>query len=213
MAIICENIITTGLVVKETILHVYNWKDGGNNVDMIELLFDNGEHIVYATELKLDLPNGSYKYENGNYNLIEGSDVTEDNDFDVDELESEIETEETKQLKGYINYLLNSVDEIKILEVKDKIIDITNRIATDSFDTLIKELDEIVLIINKKIDKTKSSEQVKNMRKYIKYLKKSTNEIFGEMEKFVTDETLDFLKEQAEKFADNLEQIAKYIRK
>ena len=67
MAYISTDLIKPGSFVSNTFIHVFNHPDNGNNVEVITLEFNDGKSIEYSTELKLDLPNGTYRLMDGRY--------------------------------------------------------------------------------------------------------------------------------------------------
>jgi hypothetical protein len=221
MAIICENIITPGLKVKETLFHVYNWNDTGSNVDKIELLFDNGEHIVYETELKLDLPNGSYKYENGKYILIDDSNEIED----LKEKEAaNVFIEKMKYLKdldnliGYYDYLIEQSSSIS-LEIKGKATAIKEKlnsflIAPETLEDISeyqKKADLLVLDINKIIDNI--PEKVRQGQKYLFYLEEKFTKVVEKTYSKINEENFEDFRKCADILADAFENLYEYNKK
>jgi ABC-type taurine transport system substrate-binding protein len=100
-------------------------------------------------------------------------------------------------------------------EITDELFLLLKEVAEDTFDKIVERLDKISEIINVKINDMYDSvsPRLETMRKYLTYLKQHTDMIFEEAVDKVTDNTLEYMKEQAEKFADSLEQFSKYIRK
>ena len=208
MSIICENIITTGLKVKETILHVFNWNDGGKNVDKITLVFDNDESIVYETELKLDLPNGDYHYINGEYILIEGTDV-------VEEIETEINIPNLKKLDqaiGYIDYLIQTATNISDFsqeEAKKLKKELDN--ANCDIDSIIKKAEKLAKELSKEINNI--PENIKSAKHYMSYLEKKYSEVINDIYPKINQESYDDFIKAAENFADGLEKLFSFAKK
>jgi hypothetical protein len=207
MAIICENIITSGLKVKETILHVFNWNHDGKNVDKITLVFDNNESIVYATELKLDLPNGDYHYINDEYILIEGTDV-------VEEIEKEMIFPDFRKLDsaiGYIDYLIEQAANISE-EIKNKAINLKKELekSPDNIDDILKKVGLLASELNKIIDNI--PEKVKQGQKYLIYLEGMFNKIVKETFSKIKEETIDDFIKCSENLGGALEDLYKYAK-
>jgi hypothetical protein len=207
MSIICENIITSGLKVKETILHVFNWKNGGKNVDKISLVFDNDEHIVYETELKLDLPNGDYHYINGEYILIEGTDA-------VEEIETGMfpDFKKLDQAIGYVDYLIESSDGISIslqLEAKKLKKELDN--INCDIDFIIKKAGNLAKELSKEINNI--PENIKSAKHYMSYLDTKYSEVVNDIYPKIKQESYDDFIKAAENFADGLETLFAFSKK
>ncbi len=125
-------------------------------------------------------------------------------------------SDKLRQVRSYIMYLLQNAEMYKIdKEITDELFLLLKEVAEDTFDKIVERLDKISEIINVKINDMYDSvsPRLETMRKYLTYLKQHTDMIFEEAVDKVTDNTLEYMKEQAEKFADSLEQFSKYIRK
>lgn len=224
MAIICENIITPGLKVKETLFHVYNWNNGGNNVDKIELLFDNGEHIVYETDLKLDLPNGLYKYENNNYILIDDSNEIED----LKEKEAaNVFIEKMKYLKdldnliGYYDYLIEKSSSVSF-EINEKAIHINEKLkkfllesSTAEIFEVLSEYQEKANLLASELNKiiNKIPEKIITGKKYLNYLEQQFTKIVKEISPKINEDNFEKFKMISDEMANNLEKLSKLNKK
>lgn len=138
--------------------------------------------------------------------------LTEDDEDDEDESISD----KLRQLRNYIMYLLSNVEMFKIdKEITEELFSLLKDATDETFDKVVKRLDEISVIINNSINTMYDSisPQVETMRKYLQYLNQQTNLIFEEAYDKVSDNTMNYIKEQSEKFADSLEQFSKFIRK
>jgi len=135
-----------------------------------------------------------------------------------DEDNEEEVSDKVRQMRNYIIYLLGNAEMYKIdAEIVNELFFLLKEVTDDTFDKIVERLDEIAKLFNHKIDefynKVKGSEQVETMKKYLEYLNQQTNVIFEQAVDKVTDSTLEFLKTQTDKFADTLEDFAKFIRK
>jgi hypothetical protein len=134
--------------------------------------------------------------------------LTEDEDESI--------SDKLRQLRNYIMYLLSNVEMFKIdKEITEELFSLLKDATDETFDEVVKRLDEISVIINNSINNMYDSisPQVETMRKYLQYLNQQTNLIFEEAYDKVSDNTMNYIKEQSEKFADSLEQFSKFIRK
>lgn len=174
MSFIFTNIIKPGSKVEKTIFHVFNWEGVKSNVEEISLIFDNQEEISYATELYLDLSDGSYIYDDGNYTLIEEEDIHQ-----VTITKGEVDTDDTTIYNNEINMLKNHIDYILNLNVFEEITielnNILNKLNKDNFTTSKNRCDEIAKELNYKIynlfnDYSNDALEVKQRKKYISYL-------------------------------------------
>lgn len=197
MAIICENVINTGMTVKNTIIHVYNWNHGGCNVDTITLVFDNDESISYATEMMIELPNGDYKYENGEYILIEGSNI--DSDINMDLIEEQKLKLDYSKVLAYIEYVLNTSEDKKF---KRKIQEIVKILTIENYN-------EILTLIDKEISNYNNSVDTINDKfiTYISYLKSEFNKIMEHITDNVDNIPSEILIEELDNLSETIEKL------
>ena len=217
MAMIYDEIIKPKAIVERTIFHVFNWgkNDGSNNVDLIGLEFNDGSYISYATEMYLDLPNGEYELIDGNYVKISSDeDDAADNAAFEEGRQARLSYEmdiKIQELVEYIQYVMESADKYKI-EAKE-LISCLNDLTKDTYDKVMLETERIACIINDKIGAIldSQSDNISTIKKYFSYLQGHTDKIFDKFSEMVTDTNFNFIKDQSEKFADNLEKMEKFI--
>lgn len=132
-----------------------------------------------------------------------------------DEDNEEEVSDKVRQMRNYIMYLLGNAEMYKIdKEIIDELFVLLKEVTNDTFDKIVKRVDEISATINEKVNDMYDSvsPKLETMKKYLAYLKQHTDMIFEAAVDKVTDNTLEFMKEQAEKFADSLEQFSKFIK-
>ena len=134
----------------------------------------------------------------------------------LSEEKTEVVSDKVRQMRDYIMYLIENAEMYKIdKEIVDELFLLFREITEETFDNFLKRVDEISSLINEKITDMYAdiSPKAETMRKYLAYLKHHSEMIFEEAINKVTDNTLDFMKVQAEKFADNLEEFSNFIKK
>ena len=213
MATICEKIINPNVTVTNTSISVYNWGSGGNNVDHVWLEFSDGSHIGYAVDMQLDLPNGEYELIDGNYIKINNEDTDEEaiEAGRVARLALEMESK-VLELIDYIKYLIESSERYKI-DTKELVL-LLQDLTIDTYDKIMNEAERISSIINNKVNNIldSQSENIVIIKAYFSYLKEHTDKIFNSFDEIVSDANFDFVKEQMENFANNLEKMENFLR-